>query len=353
MSWFKQTLKTSGKVVKESLGIETLGGVFTKIIDRDENIPVKKSQVFSTAEDNQPAVSIRVLSSLKDNSEFVTDAKFLGECEISKIKPAPRGVPQIEVIFEIAEQGSLSVTAVNKDSGKEQEIHIKEKIYNKGPWDKNNEGSSKEEDTSKEEESVGTGFFVDNKGHIVTNYHVVQNSNNKSKVMYNHEEIETNLIAYDKILDLALLRAKIKNKHFIKFSKNSPKKAQSILVAGYPYGKFISDDLKITSGIINSLKGIQNNTSMLQIDATINPGNSGGPIVDKTTGGLVGVATMKLSKDFTKAAFGQESENTNYGIKSSQVRDFLEANSIKISLKSNNLKIEELEDSTVFVFFKK
>ena len=62
---------------------------------------------------------------------------------------------------------------------------------------------------------------------------------------------------------------------------------------------------------------------------------------------------MKLSKDFTKAAFGQESENTNYGIKSSQVRDFLEANSIKISLKSNNLKIEELEDSTVFVFFKK
>ena len=194
---------------------------------------------------------------------------------------------------------------------------------------------------------------MDNKGHIVTNYHVVQNSNNKSKIMYNHEEIETNLIAYDKILDLALLKAKVKNKHFIKFSKSSPKKAQSILVAGYPYGKFISDDLKITSGIINSLKGIQNNTSMLQIDATINPGNSGGPIVDKNSGGLVGVATMKLSKDFTKAAFGQESENTNYGIKSSQVRDFLEANSIKISLKSNNLKVEELEDATVFVFFKK
>jgi len=141
--------------------------------------------------------------------------------------------------------------------------------------------------------------------------------------------------------------------HFIKFSKNSPKKAQSILVAGYPYGKFISDDLKITSGIINSLKGIENNTSMLQIDATINPGNSGGPIVDKTTGGLVGVATMKLSKDFTKAAFGQESENTNYGIKSSQVRDFLEANSIKISFNSKILKVDELENSTVFVFFKK
>ena len=352
MSWFKQTLKTSGNVVKESLGIETLGGIFTKIIDKNESIPVKKSQVFSTAEDNQPAVSIRILSSLKSDSELASDARFLGECEISKIKPAPRGVPQIEVTFEIAEQGSLNVSAVNKESGKEQKIKIKENIINKGPWD-DDEESSKKDDKSKEEDSVGTGFFVDNKGHIVTNYHVVQNSNNKSKIMYNHEEIETNLIAYDKILDLALLKAKVKNKHFIKFSKSSPKKAQSILVAGYPYGKFISDDLKITSGIINSLKGIQNNTSMLQIDATINPGNSGGPIVDKNSGGLVGVATMKLSKDFTKAAFGQESENTNYGIKSSQVRDFLEANSIKISLKSNNLKVEELEDATVFVFFKK
>ena len=353
MSWFKQALRNTGNELTEALGIETLGGVFTKIIDRGSNIPVKKSQVFSTAEDNQPMVSIRVLSSVKDNIEFVSEANLLGECEISKIKPAPRGVPQIEVTFEVAEQGSLNVTAVNKESGKEQKIHIKEKIYKKGPWNKNDEGSSKEEDAAKEEESVGTGFFVDNKGHIVTNYHVVQKSNNKSKVMYNHEEIETNLIAYDKILDLALLKAKIKNKHFIKFSKNSPKKAQSILVAGYPYGKFISDDLKITSGIINSLKGIENNTSMLQIDATINPGNSGGPIVDKTTGGLVGVATMKLSKDFTKAAFGQESENSNYGIKSSQVRDFLEANSIKISFNSKILKVDELENSTVFVFFKK
>ena len=89
---------------------------------------------------------------------------------------------------------------------------------------------------------------------------------------------------------------------------------------------------------------------MLQIDATINPGNSGGPIVDKVSGSLVGVATMKLNKDFTKAAFGTESENTNYGIKSSQVRDFLEANNIEISIKKNKLNVSELEDSTVFVF---
>ena len=346
MGWFKQTLSISGHKLAESLGLETLGGVFTKIIDKGSDIPIKKSQVFSTAEDNQQYVSIKVLSSSKKNAELASDAILLAECEISKIKPAPRGVPQIEVIFEIAEQGALNVSAINKETGEQQKININEYSYAK-------EESSKEENSSKGEDSVGTGFFVDNKGHVVTNYHVVQNTNNKSKIMYNHEEIETNLIAYDKILDLALLKTKIKNKNFIKFSKNSPKKAQGILVAGYPYGKFISDDLKITSGIINSLKGIQNSTSMLQIDATINPGNSGGPIVDKDTGGLVGVATMKLSKDFTKAAFGQESENTNYGIKSSQVRDFLEANNVKVTFKSNNLKIEELESSTVFVFYKK
>ena len=203
------------------------------------------------------------------------------------------------------------------------------------------------------QDSVGTAFFVDNKGHLITNYHVVKFSNNKAKILFNHEEVETNMIAFDELLDLALLKSKVKNKNFIKFSNKSPQKAQSILVAGFPYGKFVSDDLKITSGIINSLKGIQNNTSMLQIDATINPGNSGGPIVDKLSGNLVGVATMKLSKDFTKQAFGQESENTNYGIKSSQVRDFLEANNIDIRTKAGKLKIDELEKSTVFIFSKK
>lgn len=202
---------------------------------------------------------------------------------------------------------------------------------------------------TKGKHSVGTGFFVDGKGHIITNYHVVKDSNNNAKILYDHKEIDTNIIAYDENLDIALLKAEIKNKSFINFTNKSPQKAQSILVAGFPYGKFVSDDLKITSGIINSLKGIGNNSAMLQIDATINPGNSGGPIVDKLTGGLVGVATMKLSKDFTKQAFGQESENTNYGIKSSQVRDFLESNNIKISIKNSKFNISKIEEATVFI----
>ena len=214
----------------------------------------------------------------------------------------------------------------------------------------NSNKSKKQKETISKDENhstgaVGTGFFVNNEGYVITNYHVVKTSENNTKIMFKNKEKEAKMIAFDEILDIALLKVEVKNKNYIKFSNNSPKKAQSILVAGYPYGKYISDDLKITSGIINSLKGIKNNTSMLQIDATVNPGNSGGPIVDKDSGSLVGVATMKL-----KAVFGVESDNTNYGIKSSQVKDFLEANNVSVSIKKNKLNITELEDSTVFVF---
>ncbi len=208
------------------------------------------------------------------------------------------------------------------------------------------------EEKKKNSSSVGSGFFVTDKGHIITNYHVIKDCNNNIKFLHNNEEIDAKLVASDQRLDIALLKAKIENKHYVKFSNKSPQKAQDILVAGFPYGKAISDDLKVTAGIINSLKGIGNNTSMLQIDATINPGNSGGPIVDKVTGNLVAIATMKLSKDFTKEAFGVESENTNYGIKSSQVKDFLEANNLKVTVKKSKFKISDLENSTVFIFCK-
>ena len=206
-------------------------------------------------------------------------------------------------------------------------------------------------DNNKAAGSFGTGFFVSNKGHIITNFHVVRNSNN-IKFLYNDDEVDAKLIESDQQLDLALLKSKVKNKNYIKFSNKSPQKAQNILVAGFPFGKAISSDLKITGGIINSLKGGGNDTTRLQIDATVNPGNSGGPIVDKVNGSLVGVAVSKLNKDFTKEVFGAEGENTNYGIKASQVRDFLESNNINVSVKSSKLKISELEESTVFIYNK-
>lgn len=104
-----------------SLGIETLGGVMTKVIDRGTTIPTKKTQTFSTAEDNQPAVSISVL---QGEREMAKDNKSLGRFDLQGIPPAPRGVPQIEVTFDIDANGILTVSAQDKASGKSQEIKI-------------------------------------------------------------------------------------------------------------------------------------------------------------------------------------------------------------------------------------
>ena len=127
-----------------------------------------------------------------------------------------------------------------------------------------------------------------------------------------------------------------------------PEKIQTIYVAGYPFGKGLSDDLKITQGIISSLKGFGDNSNEIQIDAAINPGNSGGPIVNDD-GELIAVAVSGLAKDLT--------EGINFGIKVSSVKNFLDVNKAKYSTSSltkfsmSNKKLNDiLEESTVYTF---
>ena len=194
--------------------------------------------------------------------------------------------------------------------------------------------------------SSGTAFFVDNKGHIITNYHVVESCDNKSKIYYNNKQVDVKLIAKDKQLDLALLSTDVKNKYFVKISNKPLRKLLPIIAAGYPFGKHLSDDLKFTSGIISSLKGFDDNTSQMQIDAALNPGNSGGPIVDQQNGHLVGVAVSIMRKDIT--------EGVNFAIKASQLIDFLAANKInnkKWSIKKTPINTV-LENATVYIFCK-
>ena len=194
--------------------------------------------------------------------------------------------------------------------------------------------------------SSGTGFFIDKEGHILTNYHVVQPNEKNCKIIFRNKNISAKVIAKDAKLDLALLKVKIKNKYFVKFSKKPIKKLQSIIVAGFPGGKELSDDLKFTSGIISSLKGYQDNSSQIQIDAAINFGNSGGPIVESTNGELVAVAVSMLRNEVV--------EGINFGIKVTQVKDFLSSNKIKvekISAKHKSASIDKiLEESTVYIF---
>ena len=202
--------------------------------------------------------------------------------------------------------------------------------------------------TDSENIASGSGFFINRNGYFVTNNHVISECRSKSKITFNKKEVEADLIATDATLDIALLKADIRPKNFLKFSNDRPEKLQKVIVAGYPFGKGLSDDLKFTQGIISSLKGYADNSNELQIDAAINPGNSGGPIVNED-GDLLAVAVSGLSKDIA--------EGINFGIKGSSVMNFLDVNSINYTYSKTstfsfgNKKLNKLlEESTVYTY---
>jgi molecular chaperone DnaK len=135
-----------------SLGIETLGGVFTRLIDRNTTIPSKKSQTFSTADDNQAAVTIKAF---QGEREMAADNKALGNFDLTGIQPAPRGMPQIEVTFDIDANGIVAVQAKDKATGKEQQIRIQ---ANGGLGDADIDRMVKEAETNAEADKVRRGF---------------------------------------------------------------------------------------------------------------------------------------------------------------------------------------------------
>lgn len=210
--------------------------------------------------------------------------------------------------------------------------------------------AEKAKDEKKVKASSGTAFFVTNKGHVVTNYHVVEGCKDKSKIIYQDNEYKAKLVAKDKYLDLALLKSDLNNEHYIALSNKAPKKLQRIIAAGYPLGKALSDDLKFTSGIVSSLKGLEDDSTRIQIDAALNYGNSGGPIVDEKTGELIAVAVAGLDKQVT--------ESINFGIKAGSVKNFLDSNQINTDLNTKKFSLGNidlasiLENATVYTFCK-
>ena len=209
-------------------------------------------------------------------------------------------------------------------------------------------GNIEDDDRGSVSAASGTAFFVDDKGHLITNYHVVKGSKDNLKINYKNKEIKVKIIASDKQLDLALLETGIKNKGFVKISNKTPYKGQWLMAAGFPLGKNLSDDLGITSGVVSSLKGEKDNTAHIRTDVSLNPGNSGGPIVDADNGQLIAVAVSGRT----------DAQGINYGIKATQVKDFLDSNRIKNKKWSigKSLKRSDvgplLEASTVYIFFK-
>ena len=191
----------------------------------------------------------------------------------------------------------------------------------------------------------GSAFFVNNKGNIVTNNHVIERCSGPVKVLYNKKEYTAKVTAKDSTLDLAVLNSDVKPNQYLKLSKKSGDKLDKVIAAGYPLGYKISDELKLTAGIVSATKGWNDNVNEFQIDAALNPGNSGGPVVNDA-GNLFGVAVAGLT----------DRQNLNFAIKSKAVKDFLDVNKVSYSTATvefdmdNKKRLKLLEDSTVFIY---
>lgn len=205
------------------------------------------------------------------------------------------------------------------------------------------------QETMKPESSSGTGFYINEIGHIVTNFHVIEGC----KYIYKDEEL-LKVIARDQINDLAILKGTNKNKKYLLFEKELPKKGEEVLVSGYPFGKDFGDESKLTEGIISALQGMGNDYTRFQIDAAIQPGNSGGPVLNKK-GNVIGVAVASANIQAFLEQYGTIPQNMNFAIQSTTLMMMLITNNIEYKsspqkeILSNSVISNKTEEAVVFL----
>lgn len=184
----------------------------------------------------------------------------------------------------------------------------------------------------------GSGFFVNSEGYLITNNHVIEDTSVKNisgkcdevHVFLDDVKFTASIVSQDRLNDLALLKIKEKTRirNFASFRNKSVVLGEKIVAMGYPYGKTVSSEIKLTAGSVSSLSGLGDEFTRMQIDAALQPGNSGGPLFDKA-GNVIGVAVAKASLWAFLEAYGTLPENVNFGIKPSVVKTFLEFNNIR------------------------
>lgn len=210
----------------------------------------------------------------------------------------------------------------------------------------------------------GSGFFINAEGHIITNNHVIEDTSVRNisgkcdevNAFLDDVKFTAKIISQDRLNDLALLKIneKTRIRNFANFRNKSVVLGEKVVAMGYPYGKTVSSEIKLTSGSVSSLSGIGDEFTRMQIDAALQPGNSGGPLFDKS-GNVIGVAVAKASLWVFLETFGTLPENVNFGIKPSVVKTFLDSNNIRYTTRNFKRDIgtekiaEKGSDSTVYI----
>lgn len=222
--------------------------------------------------------------------------------------------------------------------------------------EKPNEG---QENTSSDENEVipissGSGFFVNADGYLVSNYHVVEMCQYVLAVR-DGDLLNVKVVASDITNDLIVGKVEeLSNNDFLTLSSDGAFLGDNVIAAGFPLAGTLSDDLKVTRGIVSSMSGLKNNYSEYQIDAAVQSGNSGGPLID-ASGNVVGVVVSQLNKYAMLQEEGRIPENVNFAVKSQNVGVFLSANNIDFISKDskkviqNRVVAKSAEDSTVML----